>query len=340
MREGARANVASSTLLGLGALLVLSTLLAFDCGPPPPPPPTANEVKTIEQLVACMDGALAGQNVTVADAVQCIPPKCSLTLTMSPKSAQAACIKEGGDMGRKCQLPRVLLDCPGPPRLQPSFLLCPTGSGEGDHQGSNRIEVGQDVDDLGNMRMADIVVKPGLYEAPTDFMSKKTADSDGGTKQCNQACRNVAGTPAVGEDERSQPIDPSGSFGSTQLAPCIISTDACDRKATPGVCDGTQVTAQCLSDICDCIDQALTDVEGGREPAHRQLDSGGTCVAEALPGPRAVPAADRRLRQRGVPAAVGARVRRPRRALQPHQRPGPAASTGYSCQPTEADVSE
>ena len=257
MREGARANVASSTLLGLGALLVLSTLLAFDCGPPPPPPPTANEVKTIEQLVACMDGALAGQNVTVADAVQCIPPKCSLTLTMSPKSAQAACIKEGGDMGRKCQLPRVLLDCPGPPRLQPSFLLCPTGSGEGDHQGSNRIEVGQDVDDLGNMRMADIVVKPGLYEAPTDFMSKKTADSDGGTKQCNQACHNVAGTPAVGEDEHSQPIDPSGSFGSTQLAPCIISTDACDRKATPGVCDGTQVTAQSLSDICDCIDLAL-----------------------------------------------------------------------------------
>ncbi len=257
MRERARAGV-GFTLLGLvGAALVSTTLLAFDCGPPPPPPPTANEVKTIEELVACMDGVLAGKNVTVADAVQCIPPCCSVTLTMSPRSAQAACTLEGGDLGTKCQLPRVLLDCPGPPRLQPSFLLCPVGSGEGDNQGSNRIEVGQDVDDIGSMRMADIVVKPGLYQPPTDFMSKKTADSSGGTKSCNDGCHRLSGTPAIGDDELSQPIDPFGRFGTTDLAPCIISTDACDRKATPGVCRGNQVTAESLSDICGCIDYAL-----------------------------------------------------------------------------------
>ena len=196
MRERARASVGASSLLRLaGAGLLLGTLLAFDCGPPPPPPPPPpgpNEVKTIDDFVACVNDRLKGkQDASVADTVQCLPPKCCITLTMSQRSAQAACTLGGdGDPEPVCQLPRVLIECPGPPKLMPSYLLCPVGSETGPEgmqvRGSNRVEVGQAVDDQGNMRMADIPINPGLFKALTGDVISHTKDgSDAGTHGCN-----------------------------------------------------------------------------------------------------------------------------------------------------------
>src|SRR5262245_38926892 len=52
----------------------------------------AADVKDIPTFVECLnDKIAAGQDATVADTVQCLPPGCRITLTMSSSSAQPAC---------------------------------------------------------------------------------------------------------------------------------------------------------------------------------------------------------------------------------------------------------
>src|SRR5215470_420101 len=87
--------------------LTLMPLFVQSCYPDTPP----DEVRSIEGFVRCLNNRIIGGNI--ADAVQCLPCGCTLTLTKSGRSAQPACSAGG------CQLPRVLLNCPGPPQFQP-----------------------------------------------------------------------------------------------------------------------------------------------------------------------------------------------------------------------------
>src|SRR5690242_1899653 len=83
-----------------------------------PPPVIADDacvaarqqVNSIESFTNCLNVCLAppSREVDVSDAVQCLPDRCILTVTMSPHSAQRACTLGG------CQLPRLIFDCPGP----------------------------------------------------------------------------------------------------------------------------------------------------------------------------------------------------------------------------------
>ena len=65
---------------------------------------------------------------TIADAVlPFLPQGCELTLTMSPFSAQPACLmKVDGCPATGCQLPRVIAVCENG-KFIPSYDLCPTG---------------------------------------------------------------------------------------------------------------------------------------------------------------------------------------------------------------------
>ena len=66
-------------------------------------------------------------------------------------------------------MPRVLLNCPGPPQFQPSFSLCisdPAG-------GLDRVEIGETINAAGDMRMGDVHVGPGYaYTDPSAPVSK------------------------------------------------------------------------------------------------------------------------------------------------------------------------
>jgi hypothetical protein len=206
-------------------------------------------VNSIDSFICCVnENVKAGGNVS--NAVQCLPPGCSVTLTMSNQSAQAACT-----LGT-CQLPRVLLTCPGPgPDLffRPSFLLCPQDSGTAPNYGMDRVELGEDVEDGdGDMLMADVPFAPGHVALPFDEDEvKNNTDND---KSCNDesiGCHK-AGTDD-GDFATSEPIDPFGNpIGGIGIngADYIISTDEECKEAEP---DESMFTAQNLSDICTCI---------------------------------------------------------------------------------------
>jgi hypothetical protein len=318
----------------LAGVLLVCVVMAPTCGAPAPAPAvpvgpsSGDDVETIEDFIGCLNANLLEEHHTIADAVQCLPEKCSLTLTMSPKSAQAACSLGG------CQLPRVILDCPGPPRLMPSFLLCPVNSEADGHLGVNRVELGQVVDADGNMRMADVPIEPGPFTPldPEEAISVTTADeNDGGSKGCNRGCHEAAGPTTEGEEEHSQPIDPFGSFGSTVLTGCIIHTDACGKTATPGNCDGTPVTGQTLSQVCECIDTARTTGGSGLDNAQGQIvadlchaletyqQTRGVCGSAPCPPPSGPEC-----------TAVGS-------ACDPLTGDESSETTGYSCQPTDTE---
>jgi|GEM_PF-6967433 len=343
-----------ATIAATASLLAL-TLGANTC---PQSPTTAEapsdelscpvqEVKTIEDLANCLNDAFEeGEEVTIADTLQCIPAGCSVTLTMSRSSAQAGCFMGGaGDPNPpsgvttaetagpepRCQLPRILLDCPGPPPFMPSYSLCPVGS-VGEAQGSNRIEVGQVVDAAGNMRMGDIPVPPGPYEPldPADVVSK--VDGGQGTKECNQCHGNPVQNPVMGDDELSDKLPAAPE--------CVICTDAPGQTAAPGDCQPKTtpptprpVEAQCLSEICDCIDQALA-VEGDAHP----LDDAQGVVLQKLC--RALEAYQERIGVCGseaCPPQSGPACEDPGEPCNPIDGTTAAQSTGYSCQPTEQD---
>jgi len=320
------------------ALLIL--LVAPICAPPAPPPaPTPDNVRTIEDLVACVNGRLAGsQNATIADTVQCLPPKCSITLTMSNQSAQAACILEGD--GIRCQMPRVLIECPGPPKLIPSYLLCPQDSESEGVIGRNRIEIGQGVDAAGNMRMADVPIPPGPFTPieEGDTISETTGQGDSGTKGCNGGGCHDAQAPlgSAPSEQLSQPIDP---FGESPGNPdCIISTDRCDKSAIdepkqcfPSTEDSRVVKPQSLSEVCDCIEAAKNDdlhpLAGDEitlalcRALEDYQDTRGACVSGGCP-----PATGPECSEAFAPCdpATGVTV----------------ASSGYHCQPAEGEAFE
>jgi hypothetical protein len=172
---------------------------------------------------------------------------------MSPKSAQAACTL--GDL--QCQLPRVLLNCDGPPRFQPSFLLCTEDSETEGVIGLHRVEISEDVNVNGDMQMADVPMVPGMYQPKTlnSVLSVHQADDQNvGSKGCNNGCHDAANTPPVGQPQLSRPINPFGFFGSTNLAPFIISTEEPGKGVNPG----PGIKQQSLSEICQCIETTLT----------------------------------------------------------------------------------
>jgi hypothetical protein len=238
----------------LGALLLV--VAGPECDPPPPPPYVApDDVRSIEDFLGCLNTALDDVNPSAEQAVQCLPKKCSITLTMSNISAQPACFVPAAGGEGACQMPRVLITCPGPPLFMPSFLLCPTD------EGSERVEVGEAVDTAGNMRMADIHINghaPPYY--PADVLS--VGDSEGCIANGN-TCHD-----SVGPNQDSAPIDPWGDPQTTNGRPeCIIDTDRCeedkqaigDESGDQAQCEDRTVTRRTLEEVCDCIENS-TDV--------------------------------------------------------------------------------
>jgi hypothetical protein len=218
------------------ALLALTGDLAAD----------VNNPSSVEDFVGCLNQKLQGTKPDIADAVPCLPKGCKFLMTMGPESAQAACALGG------CQLPRVILDCPGPReglRFRPSFLLCPYDSrpkesdvaaGADDEFGINRIEIGEDktkvdvVKQTGDMCMADIAIHPGKdYQAKTtdDVLSTIIKSADGkitnrGSKACN-ACHQgpTGGNADLGKPQISNPIDaytPAEPSNNRNLKPFVI----------------------------------------------------------------------------------------------------------------------
>ncbi len=317
-QQSAAFSRVSRVLAAIACGVLLCFVMAPTCGgsvpaadpPPPMGPASGDDVETIEDFIGCLNANLLEEYHTIADTVQCLPEKCSLTLTMSENSAQAACSVGG------CQLPRVILDCPGPPRFFPSYLLCPLDSESGGHLGVNRVELGQVIDDMGNMRMADVPVEPGPFTPlyPHDVLSVV-----GASKGCN-GCHTAVGAPAAGQEEISAPIDAHDRPG------CIISTDACGKAASPGTCGSKTVTAQSLSEVCECIHEGLVTAGSGLDNAQGQIvadlcdnllyyqQTRGVCGSEECP-----PASGPECSDVGASCSqiTGATV---------------AQSTGYSCQ--------
>ena len=229
--------------IGVAAVLALRVPVAVAKQPDP------TSVKDIKSFIACLN-MIKGANHSIDDVVECIPPCCNFVVTMSKESAQAAC-ELGG-----CKLPRVILDCPGPAegrRFRPSFLLCPTDSkGAGDQFGSDRTELGEDIDDKGNMKMGDLPVPPGATDftkiMADDVLSKVVPGKESGTKGCN-SCHNA---PMPGSDadnnQLSDPIDPFGTFQGTELAPFVIDTNEPGKTVDPA-------KQMSLKDICKCIEK-------------------------------------------------------------------------------------
>ena len=207
-------------------------------------------VKDIPTFNECINVCQKGKKTVIADTVQCLPPGCKITLTMSPQSAQAACTLA------TCQLPRVILDCPSKKfkhaaPLRPSYLLCPMDS-EGAEKppvfGMNHVELGQDLkkdDPTTPMFMADIAVDPGKDYTGTMY-TKKLEDIISvptGMKlfKDSQKCARCHDQPKmstakIGDVEAllSLQISPIGIFGGNpppkgdnppeELAPYIIDT--------------------------------------------------------------------------------------------------------------------
>jgi hypothetical protein len=317
-----------SGLVTLAAALLLSTL-GFECAPAPPPAVEPDDVRTIEDFVRCINPRLAGNpDVSVADTVQCLPPKCSITLTMSDTSAQPACFV--GD----CQMPRVLLECPGPPKFMPSYLLCPSD------EGHERVEIGEAIDGAGNMRMADIHIHPGAFVAidETDVVSE---DDSKGCNSNGSTCHTEYIPPST-TDKRSAPIDPFDGAPAFGNPDCIIATDRCDKSAikTPKNCFGSDTeprTArpQSLSEVCDCIEAGNTNPDhplflflGGEGLAVEELchaletyqDTRGACTAV------------------GCPPSTGPECEDPGSPCDPSTGATVTAAAGYHCQPTEEDI--
>jgi hypothetical protein len=235
---------------------------------------------TIELFMDCLNTCVPAD---VSEAIQCLPDKCLITVTMSPQSAQRACTLGG------CQLPRIILDCPGPAdglRFRPSFLLCPVDSkGAGDHFGKDRIEIGEDNRKLDrpirtafgtgtfDMKMADVPILPNNNYVSMDLedvLSLKSGRGNVGSKGCNN-CHDANGTTMVTdmfgqmlEAQLSLDISAFGVFVEGLAQYTIGTNDPIERmlRIGPGMTtkgsDGmllqpVDVVRQGLSPICDCI---------------------------------------------------------------------------------------
>jgi hypothetical protein len=217
------------------ALFLVPLLLGDTCLGPDTAP---NDVRTIEGFVQCLNHRIIGGNIV--DAVQCLPCNCTLTLTLNDGSAQPACNDQG------CPMPRVLLNCPGPPQFQPSFSLCITGSG------LDRVEIGETINAAGDMRMGDVHVDPNGYAStdPSEPVSK--VDENGNdTAQCWN-CHDSTAAPQ-GAEAISGPLS---NFGRN----CVTDTDEACQK--PDVEDGNchdqgNLERKTFAEICQCLDDKV-----------------------------------------------------------------------------------
>jgi hypothetical protein len=203
----------------------------------------------IPSFVACLNKVLdPNVKANVADAVQCLPDGCKLTVTMSNWSAQEACFADPAARPALGQLPRVVLSCPGPTltpwqRFRPSFLLCPTGSEGADGVlGANRVEIGADQQPkivskkaAVNMEMADVPIGGKFWNPKTDFRTmlsiiNAVPGAPPATKNCNSGCHvqpPLGGDPIMFNGHRtttinSLVIDPFGSFAAKRNVPNVI----------------------------------------------------------------------------------------------------------------------
>lgn len=230
----ARSLVRPEFALGL---FLVPLLLGHQCTPDTEP----NDVRTIEDFVECLNHRAVGGDIV--DAVQCIPCGCTVTLTKSQGSAQPACNDQG------CPMPRILLNCPGPPQLQPSFSLCITSSG------LDRVEIGETINTQGHMRMGDVHVDPGyVYLDPSAPVSKVDA-SGNDTGQC-WSCHE-SHDQAEGEDAISHP-EPYEIFGQH----CVTDTDEPCQTPDAGLGDCRtegQLTQESFGEICSCLDAKVNN---------------------------------------------------------------------------------
>ncbi|GAN32215.1 MAG: hypothetical protein DYG83_12235 [Candidatus Brocadia sp. AMX2] len=274
--------------------------------------------EAIGKFLDCVNDKIKTKGaIDISDTVECLEDCCTATLTMSEDSAQAACFLGGANGTGTCQLPRVILKCPGPPQMELSYLLCGTGSAGADNViGGNRVEIGVVVGETGSgtvMVMADVPVPPGTSNNIENVISVGTATSRG-TKGCN-ACHGDAGMKAnVGEPQLSERIEAFGTIDDPQNArnpSFIIDTDDCQVQekinGLPlGNLNGVGVKKQTLAEICDCIDMAAI---GGTVTAQvknlcQELEnyqknrgiSSGTCTPCISPAPTPSPT--------GTPTAI------------------------------------
>lgn len=211
---------------------------------------TSSNVTDINSFINCVNNTVPKAGY-VADAVSCLPPGCSISLTMSTASAQAACTLAS------CQLPRVLMVCPGTTGIgmRPSFLLCPEDSGSAPAFGVDRIEIGQDLNNaVGSiMSMADVPLPPGNAKLIDPDTTISTTTTDQGCNGCHTPGANQAGTLPSGAGATlltSEQLDPFGPNGFNNGANFVISTDEFKQQASP-----TSGTAQGLNAICACVAQ-------------------------------------------------------------------------------------
>jgi hypothetical protein len=219
------------------ALCLVPLLVGYSCFPDTAP----NDVRTIEDFVQCLNNRIIGGDIV--DAVQCIPCGCSLTLTLSEGSAQPACNDQG------CPMPRVLLNCPGPPQFQPSFSLCIADTGGG----LDRVEIGQTINAQGDMRMGDVHIDPAGYgyTDPSAPVSKADGSGPGDSAQC-WTCHDHDNDTPIGEEAISSP-SPYQIFDTN----CVTDTD--EPCQLPDAGDGdcrTQGTLEqkSFAQICQCLD--------------------------------------------------------------------------------------
>ena len=226
MWQKGRVLVIALVIIGASIALNASIVIAAD--------PTPAEIKkgtdAIEKFRKCVNDKIDAKKdaggIKISDTVECLPGSCTptLTLTMSDKSAQAACFVGGANGTDTCQLPRVIIKCPGPPQVEFSYLLCGAGSaGADDVVGGNRVEIGAVVGQTGSgtvMVMADVPVPPGRTNKIENVISVGTPTAAGtttvngeGSKGCN-ACHGTGGIEAaVGDTQFSERIEVFATSG-------------------------------------------------------------------------------------------------------------------------------
>jgi len=225
----------------------------------------ANEVKNLPDFLKCLNDKLK-KGDGIDKAVACLPGGCTITLVMSPSSAQPACAAPAGE--RKCQLPRVLLAC-GNPKFEPSFTLCPTSA----NGGMQRIEVCQGMDGTEDTEMADIAAFGRGFDPDLATLKQVLSmpGEGGGTKGCNAGTCHLHGEGKRTVENKEINTGTNGGLLSTRVAPrprdVIFTTDpavqAALKKAKedpkferrPGTKD------EDLASICKCIDE-----NKGKEP--------------------------------------------------------------------------
>jgi hypothetical protein len=172
----------------------------------------------ISSFVNCVNGAT---NLTVVDAVACVPSGCKTTVTLSEESAQPGCT-----LRDHTRLPRVIFSCPTSSaalRFRPSFSLCTQGGI------INHIELGEDVNkrtgsddpDLRNFpyvqKMADVdtslnVVFTLFGTGATAVVDTKTPANTKGCAECHDRKGTVSGGGTVSINLFG-PIPPAATDG-------------------------------------------------------------------------------------------------------------------------------